>query len=215
MGVENTVWSPSFYANHDDEPISANDTSYLIPGVPHVRGGHLRNYTRLVHIANCGNFGYRIDPAIKFDPEEIIIVTHGFCGSTCALFSTHLALYDSVRTFVFGGIDGHEQQFFSFPGGQVLDTPGLFQTISQLGFDTSAGPAQPGDIQPRALPTTASYRFCVREVYPNEPVAYSTPPMEFSFQPGSYRASYSYQTAVAPEYGWYQAASHFGPGEQE
>lgn len=215
MDQQNTVWSPSFYANHNNDPIAPNDTSYLIPGVPHVRGGRLRNYTRLVHIGgNCGEFGYRIDPAIKFNPEEIIIVTHGFCGSTCALFSTHLALYDSVRTFVMGGIDGHEQQFFSFPGGQVLDTPGLFATIAQLGFNTTAGPAAPDELQPRALPTTAAYRFCVREVYPNKPVAYSTPPMEFAFQPGSYRASYSYQTAVAPEFGWYEAAAHFGPGNK-
>ena len=54
------MWSPAFYDNQQDVHIANNDTSYLIPGVPHVRGSKLRNYTRLVHINNCGEFGYKI-----------------------------------------------------------------------------------------------------------------------------------------------------------
>lgn len=61
LGVSNTVWSPGFYDNQQGVHIANNDTSYIMPGVPHVRGGRLRNYSKLLHIDNCGNFGYRID----------------------------------------------------------------------------------------------------------------------------------------------------------
>jgi hypothetical protein len=64
--------------------------SYLIPGIPHIRGGAARNYSRLVHIKDCGNFGYRIRPAKNFTANQILILTNGFCGSTCALFSNHV-----------------------------------------------------------------------------------------------------------------------------
>ena len=31
-----------------------------------------------------------VQPAKYFKPQEIMIVTHGFCGSTCALFANHV-----------------------------------------------------------------------------------------------------------------------------
>jgi len=113
LNVVDTVWSPAIYANFTNAPIAQNDTSYLIPGVPHIRGGVPRNYSRLVHLNDCGNFGtftvtltvshfsmqqltpigatgYRIKPAKNFTASQILILTNGFCGSTCALFSNHV-----------------------------------------------------------------------------------------------------------------------------
>ena len=114
LNVTSTVFSPGYYANFTNQPIAQNDTSYLIPGVPHVRGGVQRNYTRLVHINECGDFGYTIkvrvpppnrsnsrchtspstvrcqQPAKNFTASEILILTNGCCGSACAIFANHV-----------------------------------------------------------------------------------------------------------------------------
>eukprot|EP01094_Clydonella_sp_ATCC50884_P020977 TRINITY_DN4496_c0_g1_i1.p1 TRINITY_DN4496_c0_g1~~TRINITY_DN4496_c0_g1_i1.p1 ORF type:complete len:673 (-),score=242.65 TRINITY_DN4496_c0_g1_i1:108-2126(-) len=207
--VENTIWSPSFYDNQQDEPIANSDRSYLYPGVPHVRGGKLRNYTKLVHINGCGDFGYKIQPKQDFKPEDIIIVTHGFCGSTCALFSNHLALYDNVRTVVVGGLKKREQmQYSSFPGLQVLDDPAIYRQLYQLGQEITVGMPLPGELAPRCLPTTASYRYCIREIYPPTK-EYSNKPTEYTFQAATHHVIASKLTALEPQYIWYEVLKYF------
>jgi len=208
-GVENTIWSPAFYDDQQNNPIDNSNTSVLLPGVPHVRAGRLRNYTKLVHINDCGNFGYRIKPAQDFAPSDMIIITHGFCGSTCALFANHLALYDNVKTIVVGGLAERDQmQYTSFPGLQVLDDPAIYRQLDQLGQDIVVGPAQPGEVQPRCLPTSAAFRYCIREIYPPTR-AYSTKPMEYTFQAADVHLMANQLTAYAPQYVWYEALSHF------
>jgi hypothetical protein len=212
LNVTNTVWSPSFYADQKDQPISNTDTSFLIPGVPHERGGVTRNYTRLVHINECGNYGYMMTPGVDFSPSKVLIVTHGFCGSTCAMVSTHLAMYNSqVRTIVVGGRpEPLPMQYFSFPGGQVLDNDPLFDALETLKQNITWVPsAQDRDgIVPRELPTTGTFRFCVREVYPNIP-AYDTPPLEFSFQEATFHYHNTELTATSPQYVWYEVLDLF------
>jgi hypothetical protein len=52
---------------------------------------------------------------------------------------------------VAGGISGRPQQYFSFPGLQVLDTPDLWEEIEEV---------LPGASVP--LVTSATYRMCIR-----------------------------------------------------
>lgn len=81
----------------------------------------LRNptYPRLLYVYDvCHDVaggGYRA--------EKIILLTHGFCGSTCAVFAMAMRNHPEVVTTVsVGGYpDDEEMQYMSFPGGQVLD----------------------------------------------------------------------------------------------
>jgi len=210
--VSSTVWSPAFYANQDGQNINNTDTSYLLPGVPHLRGGLVRQYSKLLHINGCGDWGYDLYPAVDFSPSETLIITKGLCGSTCALFANHMALYDDVRTVVLGGMPGRQQmQYTSFPGLQVLEKKPLFGQFIKLKQNVSWVPyadIDPNSVVPRLLPTQADFRYCVREIYPPE-ASYSTKPMEFNFQQANYHYFNNELTANYPEYAWYQVLDLF------
>jgi len=211
-GVSDTVWSPGFYDNQQDEHIANNDTSYILPGVPHERAGFLRNYSRLLHINDCGDF-YYIEPKVNFPPEQTMIITKGFCGSTCALFANHMALYDGVQTVVVGGIPGSGQmQYTSFPGLQVLDDGPLFGQLLELRQNITACPVDENEDHPvpRLLLTQASFRYCIREIYPPVP-DYDQPPMEYTFQPANHHIFFTEFTANYPQYIWYEVLDFFPP----
>lgn len=208
--ISDTVWSPGFYDNQQNQPIANNDTSYLLPGVPHLRGGLERNYSKLVHINGCGNYGYDFRPGQNFQPENTLIITKGFCGSTCALVANHLRLYDGVRTVVLGGMpDRPQMQYTSFPGLQVLDNAPLFGQLVELKQNVSWIPYEDSnDVLPRILATSSDFRYCIREIYPPE-ADYDTIPMEYNFQQADYHFYNDALTAVLPQYFWYYVLDLF------
>mmetsp|Transcript_10773 Transcript_10773/g.30278 ORF Transcript_10773/g.30278 Transcript_10773/m.30278 type:complete len:638 (+) Transcript_10773:39-1952(+) len=210
--VPTTVWSPGFYQDENGNKVSNSDLAAIEPGITYTRGGHARNYSTLLHISYCGFYGYFLSPEKDFRPANVIMKTAGFCGSTCALFANHLNLYDGVRVAVAGGLPEREQQqYTSFPGLQVCDDPQLYSYYDALGMDTSPQPATGrSDLTPRRLPTTASYRICVREIYPPQIATDPTTiPMEFNFQPATYKLDDTYVTAEDPEELWYTLLPYF------
>jgi hypothetical protein len=210
--VTETVWSPSFYDNQQDQHIPNNNPSYILPGIPHERAGHTRNYSQLLHINNCGDIGTVIVPKVNFSPAKTIILTKGFCGSTCALFANHLALYDGVQTIVVGGIPGSDQmQYTSFPGLQVLDQGPLYGQFLLLHQNITACPVNQnvGDPVPRLLLTQAGFRYCIREIYPPSSNYMKQTPTEFTFQPADHHLFFSEFTANYPQYIWYEILDYF------
>ena len=211
--VEDTVWSPAFYQNQKNEQLNNSDISHLIPGVPHSRGGLMRNYTRLVHINKCGDWGDSLITAVKFKASQTLIITRGHCGSACALFANHLRLYDGVRTVVLGGIPSRPvMQYTSFPGTQVLDKDVLFGQFIKLKQNVSYVPYKemnPADVVPRDFATSATFRICVREIYPPSYAPNVGIPMEFNFQPADYHLYNTALTAWYPEYVWYEVLPLF------
>ena len=209
--VSTTVWSPGFYRDEDGNHVANDDIEVIMPGIPHVRGGLMRNYSSLLHINNCGFWGYEFSPKTDFKPDDILILTHGFCGSTCALFANHAALYDNVKTIVAGGLQSRpRQQYTSFPGLQVVDDPELFNEFDALGGDTSPALPSPDDVVPRRLPTQAGFRYCIREIYPPQIVTDSdTQPMEFNFQAATHKIVDTLDTAENPYKLWYQVLKYF------
>eukprot|EP00211_Chloroparvula_japonica_P001028 CAMPEP_0119121380 /NCGR_PEP_ID=MMETSP1310-20130426/2039_1 /TAXON_ID=464262 /ORGANISM="Genus nov. species nov., Strain RCC2339" /LENGTH=591 /DNA_ID=CAMNT_0007110943 /DNA_START=311 /DNA_END=2086 /DNA_ORIENTATION=- len=207
MGVGSTVWSPGFYTTQDGVRVQNDQIEVLEPGITHVRGGVARNYSEFVHIKQCGFWGNYIQPAKDFRPKDILILTHGFCGSMCSVISSHAAEYDGIRTVVAGGPAAQEQQqYMSFPGGQVMDSSYAYSSFQRLGLDTSpVVPPDPTDLVPRELLTTGTWRYCIREIY--SPVAlndFEEPPLEFSFQPATYKVDDSLETAENPALLWYR-----------
>ena len=137
-------------------------------------------------------------PAMRKNISEIIIVTRGLCGSTCAFVANHAAIFSHIKTVVVGGIHGMPMQYTSFPGFQVLDSPFIRQEVSSYGIDPS--------LVPPALPNDARYRMCVRQIYPTR---YETIPTEFTFMHADYHFSDTLETVLYPELSWLQVVNLF------
>jgi len=140
-----------------------------------------------------------------FDPEKILIITHGFCGSTCALFANHANQYSHVKTIVVGGFPGQPQQYTSFPGLEVLQTPDFYDLLDTL-LQSTEDQGCLNCFSPRRLLTSAGYRMCIREIYPPGD---SSTPLEYTFLPADYHLDLNAQTAEHPEYIWLQALKYF------
>lgn len=143
----------------------------------------------------------------------MILLTHGMCGSTCAITASHLGLWDEVRSVVVGGIETEEsQQYFSFPGGEVNETPFFYSSLDELHQDTMNQTCV-DCLAPRQLITSAQFRLAVREGYgplPNkttnshvdEEVFDTTLPLEYTYFPADIRVPNTKQTALHPECLW-------------
>jgi hypothetical protein len=95
---------------------------------------------------------------IEWRPENIVILTNGYCGSTCALFSRNLHEHHGVRTFTVGGLVDQSMAYSVFPGGQVYSYTSLLGQVSKLGVD-------PDEHVPTYLPLNAQVSFTIREAY--------------------------------------------------
>jgi len=196
--IENTEWSASFYQNQNGIQFPQDDKSWMIPGIPHIRGGSLRNYSQLVHISSksqeCGLSP--LEDRYPFKPENVLILDYGFCGSTCALFADHAHNYEGVRTVSVGGLH-QPQQYSSFPGLEVLETPSFYWLMNTLLQQT-------GDLEcdscysPRNMLTTSGYRMCIREIYGPD----LEDPLEYTWQPADYRINLTKFTAFNHEFLW-------------
>ncbi|KAF9564574.1 hypothetical protein EC968_004457 [Mortierella alpina] len=70
-----------------------------------------------------------------WDPENIVILTNGFCGSTCALISNMMHTKFGVKTVVIGGkspASAEEMSYSTFPGLEVLDDAFIFKNIEAV-----------------------------------------------------------------------------------
>ncbi|KAG0225447.1 hypothetical protein BGW42_004438 [Actinomortierella wolfii] len=84
--------------------------------------------------------GYVYDPNQPYypwDPEDILILSDGTCGSACATFSNQLSQKRGVVTVAVGGKpDDEAMSFSSFPGGQVLQAKDQYFTKWQVLHNT-------------------------------------------------------------------------------
>ncbi|KAJ7924911.1 hypothetical protein B0H13DRAFT_1976670 [Mycena leptocephala] len=53
-----------------------------------------------------------------FNPENIVIISNGRCGSSCSLFSITMSKHEGVKTVVVGGHNDVPQQYCGVVGGQ-------------------------------------------------------------------------------------------------
>ncbi|OQR94647.1 hypothetical protein ACHHYP_01013 [Achlya hypogyna] len=110
--------------------------------------------------------------------EDIVLVSHGYCGSTCSVFSSFIQMHDLAQTVAFGGYLGQPQQFFSFPGGQVYNSISVYIDAINLGVDKHP-------LVPKPLTTGAAFGFAMVAISPwQSPNA--TLPLEFQFVPATH-----------------------------
>ncbi len=102
-----------------------SDDSWMVPGIERVRGGISGNYSHLIALDTANNDDCGVPPVVftspLFDPSNVIFLSRGFCGSTCALFAHMLSDGHGVRTIAVGGYnESAPMTFRSFPGGQGM-----------------------------------------------------------------------------------------------
>ncbi|KAF9360175.1 hypothetical protein BGX26_010314 [Mortierella sp. AD094] len=69
-----------------------------------------------------------------WDPENMVILTDGYCGSSCALISNMMHTKFGVRTVVIGGRTPTTEpmSYSTFPGLQVIDDQLIFSEIHDV-----------------------------------------------------------------------------------
>jgi hypothetical protein len=98
VGTNYDLISPQFWA--DENGTYYTDLTWYSPGQTHLRGGVVGVYSnRIFHPCDY-------TPVISYKYKKIIFVTDGLCGSTCAVFSSHLDEVDNVDSVAIGGYAG-------------------------------------------------------------------------------------------------------------
>ncbi|KAI7905235.1 uncharacterized protein BX663DRAFT_314931 [Cokeromyces recurvatus] len=94
----------------------------------------------------------------KWKPSDVLILSDGRCGSTCAIVASRLRLSHDVPAMGLGGIRGNRMQFASFPGGESDRLSSFLMDLEMLGIsdDPSA---------PHPFPERADMGWTFREVY--------------------------------------------------
>jgi hypothetical protein len=169
---------PPFSAEYWNKPdgTTFQDISWYTPGVAYSRGGINDVYSQRIYHA-CPYPA--IPPAYLF--QKIAVLSDGTCGSTCAVFTSHLDEVDNVITVAMGGISGQAMQYFSFPGGEVLQLGTVQAAASYLGITNQT-------LVPAPFPSTADLTFAFLEIYPwlkNQTTL--NLPLEFVFRAANHR----------------------------
>jgi len=164
-----TIFDPTWW--DDENGKQYTDISWYTPGQKHTRGDILGTYSeRIWHSCNyTDNF-----PLYLF--KKILILSDGLCGSTCAVVSSHLQEVDHIRVLSIGGLQSLDKmQYFSFPGGQVMEFDYLIEVQNFLNINRSVA------VQP--FLDDSAFRFTLLEIYPWLGSDPSNVPLEFLFLP--------------------------------
>jgi hypothetical protein len=165
------LFGPDFWTN----PATANyfdGDAWYYPGRNLTRGNITSLYSSLLEFPDHECL---IPSASTFQFKQVILLTNGYCGSTCAIFTTYLkkALPDMVETIVVGGIksSGESISYSTFPGGVVKNDVETIKWINDLSLNNNSN-------APKPFPYTTSLSYAFPELYLNPGDPY---PEEFTF----------------------------------
>lgn len=153
-------WSYQAYMSNQYKPFS--DETWYTHGNTWTRGGVTGNYSQQFYF----NFGpleaqehKKTQKFTRLTPvNSILILSKGFCGSTCAVTSRHLHEFDGVYTVSACGLQNTQLSFSSFPGGQVYALDDLVADLETYHLESSP-------LAPQSLPTSATFSFAIKEIY--------------------------------------------------
>ncbi|KAF8952593.1 hypothetical protein CPC16_009726 [Podila verticillata] len=163
-----------------------DDDSWMIPGVP--LPGRDGAFSKKVTDRYCPVVEeIRGDESdAMFKPQDIVILTNGFCGSTCAVLALQLHERYGVRTMAIGGHHGQSMTFTSFPGGAVQANNTQWVHRVRTLFATLPASMRTKALKssvPNQLPANGQLAFTFREVmsasHPEQVSEYMRIPSEF------------------------------------
>ncbi|KAI8366987.1 hypothetical protein EDC96DRAFT_507742 [Choanephora cucurbitarum] len=94
----------------------------------------------------------------KWKSSDVLILSDGRCGSTCAIVASRLRLSHKVPAMGLGGIRGNRMQFASFPGGESDRLSSFLMDLEILNLQDDPDAPQP-------FPERADMGWTFREVY--------------------------------------------------
>lgn len=163
----------------------------------------LHNVSAIVYDAEAGakpvtDLGYvRELPSLNFNQTNMVLVTDGVCGSTCAIMAVFLKNVANVSTIAVGGILDSPMSLWAFPATQVKpfqkpnnqdDSTTLFDAM--LTLNTIHHPAAPA-----LLPYSSTLNLAFRTM---KPANDDTRSVEFIFEPADKRIYWNNQTIRDP-----------------
>ncbi|CAG8540611.1 3240_t:CDS:2 [Acaulospora morrowiae] len=166
------------------------------------RGGDRVRFTNKFFdiISNYTDASLNSVTKLPWNPSDMIILTNGFCGSSCALTSLFLSEIGQISTVSVGGFYNKSLSFSSFAGGSVLHTDSLINELQSLKLKNDK---QFSFYNVRILRSDdASFTF--KEVYSIEK---PDDVLEFQFRPAQYRLYYDDENSRDLTKLWKQAAS--------
>ncbi|MDP2437056.1 MAG: hypothetical protein Q8P67_15015 [archaeon] len=202
ISIEQSLWVPGYWISPETGKAFTTDR-WMNPPVMITRNGVTSPYSQRVH-DDCSQY-FATWPLPehhkKYTPDDVMVLSHGFCGSTCAVFSKHLTEANSARTVTIGGLPNRPQSIASFPGGQVLQLSSLLENLAFLNLSSEAE-------APRPFPITARFSFTVREIY-SWTEGHTDVPLDFLFEPSTFHAPFSQQSALSEAALYAQAVTYF------
>ncbi|KAF0526847.1 peptidase s41 family protein [Gigaspora margarita] len=183
---------------------SAND---IFGNNVYTRGGVIGNYSNKYTLMNdsineMSQYIQNLTTPVSWKPENYIILTNGLCGSSCAIIAEHAVEFNNVTTVAVGGIASNiSLSYSSFPGGTVINSTQMFDSLGKLGLLSN-------NLMPKPFPLTGmSITFPIKEVYskinPDEI-------LEFAFKPANFRLFYDEKNIRNITKLWSQAAALIG-----
>ncbi|KAG0286268.1 hypothetical protein BGZ97_007506 [Linnemannia gamsii] len=150
------------------------DTSMFTKDVKQKRGGATVTFSQRSYFPfNWPFLPLKKGTELKFKPQNMAIITNGFCGSACSMIATRFAITQKVKTYAIGGIAKRPLSYFSFPGGFVTEVGSVVSDLSLIRYKA------PGKTAPTQLPVMASANLPMGELYA---YANSTVPLEYDSQ---------------------------------
>ncbi|CAJ0840704.1 6723_t:CDS:2 [Entrophospora sp. SA101] len=133
---------------------------------------------------------------LPWNSTNIIIITNGVCGSSCALITQHLSEVHNVKTVAVGGFVSQKLSYSSFPGGAVYSEKLLHKSLKRMGLYSNP-------IFPMPFLIKAKMSFPIREVYS---IKHKNKVLDFLFSPANYRLYYDEENVRDPSKLWVEAA---------
>ncbi|RCI06652.1 hypothetical protein CU098_013580 [Rhizopus stolonifer] len=152
---QNTKWLDYHTSGLKGDAWFTNTTSYERGTSPSVK------FSQPVTLS-CDSWMDSISrPAFKntrWNSSDLLILSDGRCGSTCAIVASRLRLSHKVPAMGLGGIRGNRMQFASFPGGESDRLSSFLMDLEILNMQEDPDAPQP-------FPERADMGWTFREVY--------------------------------------------------
>ncbi|CAI7602777.1 unnamed protein product [Penicillium pancosmium] len=173
------------------------------------------NFTAASEEVPMSGYGeQKLDPAkAAFAPEDIILLTDGYCGSTCTIFA-ELMKQQGVRRIAFGGRpkNGPMQAIGGVKGSQVLKASAKTATLTALAVSLNNETFDSEfleDYRKVIPPILSEMSYNVSEVSVNEYNQFGPKndrlPLQFKYEAAECRRFYQYENYIYQETTWASA----------
>ncbi|KAI8917520.1 hypothetical protein DFJ77DRAFT_456725 [Powellomyces hirtus] len=175
-------------------------------------GPYTSRYSNLINIVDGGAMfnqelphnvwaatGIKKPTEPMWDPKNVMLLTNGFCGSTCAHAARVAVDHVGIRSTVKGGTAGSKPfPFSAFPGGNVVDIEQIFSDPTKIDMANDPLTPQPFDANIALFRVNAGVGYSAR----------TDLPAEYAYKPADCRIDIT-ESTIFPANAWLEAAKTF------